>query len=102
LKSHKDHSTKDIEFLEDISGKIYEKILPLDELKLTAEELWKSFKRQDGFVVAARKLYHLARAKHSGTAFNEAFDFCKKVILDVQNESHTPSADLCAVAVSIY
>jgi hypothetical protein len=102
LKASRNRLTKDIEFLEDIIGKIYEKILPLDELKLTAEELWTQFKRQDGFVVTARKLYHLARSKNSGTAYNDAFNFCKKVIGDVQKESHTPSSDLCAVAVCIY
>ena len=102
LRDIRDHQSKDIEFLEDVSGKIYQRILPLGELNANADELWKQFKRQEGFVIAARKLYNIAREKSSGTAYNEAFAYCRKIIDLVQAESQPPSGDLCAVAVCIY
>jgi len=102
LRDKRDRPNKDIEFLEGISGKLYEKILPLDELKESAVDLWHRFKRQEGFVIAARKLFHMAREKNSGTAFNEAFAYCRQAFETVQAESHKPSPDLCAIAVSIY
>jgi hypothetical protein len=102
LRDKRDRPNKDIDFLEEVSGKIYEKILPLDELTASAIELWRRFKRQEGFVITGRKLYHLAREKKSGTAYNEAFAYSRQAIADVQAESQVPSPDLCAVAVCIY
>ncbi len=102
LRDKRDRPNKDIEFLEGISGKLYERILPLDQLKESALELWRRFKRQEGFVIAGRKLFHLAQEKNSGTAYNQAFVYCQQAIADVQAESQAPSADLCAIAVCIY
>jgi hypothetical protein len=102
MKAVADRPSKEIEFLEDITGKIFEKIIPLNELTESAEELFRKFKRQDGFVIAARKLYHIAREKNSGTAYNEAFAYCQRVMRTVEKESQAPSADLCSVAVCIY
>ena len=102
LRDRRDRPNKDIAFLEDISGRIYERILPVDELKESALELWRRFKRQEGFVIMGRKLYHLAREKNNGTAYNEAFTYCRQAIADIQAESQAPSPDLCAVAVCIY
>jgi hypothetical protein len=102
FRDKRDRPTKDIEFLEGIGGKLYERILPLDELKESALELWNQFKRQEGFVIASRKLFHLAREKNSGTAYNQAFAYCQEKLEKVQAEAQTPSADLCAIAVCIY
>lgn len=102
LRDARDRPNKDIGFLEDISGRIYQKILPVEELKANAEELWTQFRRQEGFVIAARKLYNVAREKNSGTSYNEAFAYCRRIIDLVQAETQTPSGDLCAVAVSTY
>lgn len=102
LNAVADRPTKEIEFLEEITGKIFEKIIPLEELTESAEELFRKYKRQDGFVIAARKLYHIAREKNSGTAYNEAFAYCQRVIAILNKESQTPSADLCSVTVCIY
>jgi hypothetical protein len=102
LKSAADRPTKDIELLEDVTGKIFERIIPVDELMESAEELFRKFKRQDGFVIAARKLYHVAREKNSGTAYNTAFSYCQRVIGLINNEAQVPAADLCSVAVCIY
>lgn len=93
---------RDIEFLETVTSKIFEKIIPLDELRESAEELFRKFNRQDGFVIAARKLYQMARDKNSGTAFNEAFSYCQEKMTAIQEKGQTPSSDLCAIAVCIY
>jgi hypothetical protein len=102
LRDRRDRPTKDIDFLEDISARIYGKILPLDDLRESALDLWQRFKRQEGFVISGRKLYHIAREKNSGTAYNEAFTYCREAIARVQTESQVPSPDLCAVSVCIY
>jgi|GEM_PF-5271827 len=102
MKSVGERPAKDIELLENVTGRIFEKIIPLNELTESAEELFRNYKRQDGFVIAARKLYHTAREKSSGTAYNEAFAYCQRVIATVRRESQTPSADLCSVGVCIY
>jgi len=102
LRDTRDRPVKDIEFLEDVSGKLYQRIMPLEELKENALELWRNFKRQEGFVIAARKLYHTAREKNTGTAYNEAFSYCTRMLAEIQAESQAPSPDLCAVAASIY
>jgi hypothetical protein len=102
MQDARDHPAKDIDFLEDVSGRLYERIMPLDELKENASELWRNFRRQEGFVIAARKLYHTARQKNTGTAYNEAFSYCQRMLAEIQAESQVPSADLCAVAASIY
>ena len=102
LRAARDHPTKDIEFLEDIGRKLHEKTLPLIDLEANAQDLWERFKRQEGYVVAARKLYNVAREKSNGTAYREAFAYCKKIIDLVQKENLAPSGDLCAVAVCTY
>ena len=102
MKAVGDRPSKDIELLEEVTGKIFQKIIPLNELTESAEELFRKFKRQDGFVIAARKLYHVAREKNSGTAYNEAFSYCQRVIKIVTDASQAPSPDLCSVAACIY
>jgi hypothetical protein len=102
LRKHKQQLKKDVELLEHVSGKIYENIMPLDELEESATDLWNEFYRQDGFVIAGRKRYHLARTRNSGTAYNEAFSYCREVIALIQASGQTPSGDLCAVAACIF
>lgn len=102
MKAVADRPTKDIELLENVTGKIFEKIIPLNELTESAEELFRKYKRQDGFVIAARKLYHVAREKNSGTAYNDAFSYCQRVMATIKTEQQAPSADLCSVATCIY
>jgi hypothetical protein len=85
-----------------VTGKIFEKIVPLNELTESADELFLKYKRQDGFVIAARKLYHTAREKNSGTAYHEAFAYCQRVLSTITVAEQSPSADLCSVAVCIY
>ena len=99
LRNTQERPTKDIDFLVEISAKLYGKILPFEELSAIAEDQWLQFKRQEGFVVAARKLYNIAREKNSGTSYNEAFAYCNRVIETVSAQGQTPSGDLCAVAV---
>jgi hypothetical protein len=94
--------TKDIGLLEEITGKIFERIIPQDELTETAKELFEQFRRQDGFVIAARKLYHTAREKNSGSSYNEAFTYCREVMKDIERAGVSPVSDLYAVAVCIY
>ncbi len=102
LRPARDQPTKDIEFLEDISGKLQARTAPLDELKASAEDLWLQFKRPEGFVIAARKMLNVAREKNAGSAYNDAFAYCKRIIEMVQAENLSPSGDLCAAAASIY
>lgn len=102
LSQGRDQSNKDVEMLEDVSGRIYEKVLPLDELEVSATELWAKFKRQDGFVIAGRKLYHLARSKDSGTSYNEAFQYCNGAIKIVQGDGQALSPALASVTICIY
>ncbi len=102
LRQERDYPARDIEFLEDVSGKLYQRILPLDELMGSAEHLWENYGRQEGFVIAARKLYHVAREKGTGSSYNEAFSYCQRTLNEIQAKSQPPAPDLCAVAASIY
>ena len=93
---------KDIEMLEKISGEIFGQVATIDELELRAEELWHDYGRQDGFVISARRRHYLARHKDTGTAYNEAFKYCKQLIDMISLKGNSVSADLYAVATDVY
>ena len=93
---------KDIELLEEISGKIFGQVATIDELELRAEELWNNYGRQDGFIIAARRRHYFARHKDTGTAYNEAFAYCKHLINIINAKGSSVSPDLYAVATDIY
>ncbi|MGV3532085.1 MAG: hypothetical protein ACO1QR_06915 [Chthoniobacteraceae bacterium] len=102
LNKRNERPDKDIELLEDISGKIDERVLPIQDLKANAIDMWSKYRRQEGFVVAIRKAFHIARQKSSGTSFNETFNYCRECIKMINEEGQKPGPDLCAVAASVY
>lgn len=102
LRAKADRPNKDIELLEEITGKIFEKIVPIEELTASAEELFRQYQRQDGFILAGRKLYHRAREKNSGSDYNAAFQYCERVMKVIREADQQPAPDLLSVAVCIY
>jgi hypothetical protein len=94
--------TKEIGMLQDARGKILGKMLPVDELKIQAEQIWLNHKRQDGFVLVCRKLFQIASEKNKGNLFNDAFNYFTKAAGFVVQKEILVRPELAQVGIDIY
>ncbi len=93
---------QNVMMLESAKDKIVEKISTLESLSVEAENAWKKFGRQDGFVLAARKMMHTAKKSNTGTDYNKAHNYCVKIREMIRLDGGELSSRLCEIMLSIY
>lgn len=71
-----------------------------DELQELAERVWRDLGSQEGFVLAARKLY--ATSIERRKKYDRAFTYAQNKIVTLGENGHTPIAGLYAVALDVY
>lgn len=94
------HAVGDIKRLESIRDEIIVKVLSVDDLKKRAEEIWTQFQSQEGFILAARKLYAIAQEKNK--KFDVAFAYCQRGIVLVEEAGAVPAPGLLATSIQVY
>lgn len=96
------HVARDLEYLNDARGKIVSNLSEPEELTSIAQALWDKSQRQDGFVVAARRLYKLALDSSKGTDFNTAYEYSSNVMAQIRRANATISPALAEVVLQLY
>jgi hypothetical protein len=96
------HVARDLEYLNDARDKIVVNLSEPSDLATSAQVLWEKSGRQDGFVVAIRGLYSLARDSSKGTDFNTAYEYSSTVISQVRGAKATITPALAEVILQLY
>ena len=96
------HVAKDLEYLNDVRERIVSNISTARNLELAADELWDSARRQDGFVVAARRLYKIALDSTKGTDFNAAYSYCTNAIAKIRSADAPISPAFAEAILQLY
>jgi len=91
-----------IEMLENISSEVLDRCASNEQLTIDAEKMWSAYKRQDGFVLVARKLYSEAKKKSKGSYFKNAFDLCVASRDRIEQAGQTLSPQFAEVMLHIY
>ena len=94
------HKVAEVEMLQEIRDAVLVKVHSQEDLNVEAERIWKEIGSQEGFVLAARKLYATARIKDK--KYNDAFSYCLHVIERITEAGAVPSPALHTVVVQIY
>jgi hypothetical protein len=97
---HTQHAVSDIRRLESIRDEIIVKVLSVNDIKKRADEIWTQFQSQEGFILAARKLYAIAQEKNK--KFDVAFAYCQRGIVLVEGAGVVPAAGLLATSIQVY
>lgn len=92
-------AVEDIKALQAIKEKVFVKVKGIDELKEEAERVWVEFSSQEGFVLAARKLYSTALEKDK--KYDVASSYCIHAMEKVGNAGAVVSVGLRAVLTQI-
>ena len=92
----------EIEMLEQSRLNILENCAPNEYLKEDADLMWREFKRQDGFILMARKLYSKAAFSKSGTDYNNAYKYCIKIKACIEEKDEKISVAFIEVLLHIY
>lgn len=88
--------TGDVQLLEVAQSKL------LDAVDFDADEQWKSFQSQAGYVAVGRKMLEMAKTRSKGTDYNAAWSYVQKAISTVTSDGGVPGAALHEVAARIY
>jgi hypothetical protein len=94
--------SEDIEALEEVRGKIVATADLGEDPTGAAMDMWKQFRRQEGFCVWLRTLYHRARRNERGTRFKEAFGYFEDVRTTIERDGGAISSALAAAAMCTY
>ena len=95
------HVGRDLEYLNEARGKIVSNFSEPEELGSIAQRLWDKSQRQDGFVVAARRLYKLALDSSKGSDFNTAYDYTLGVITQIRRAGASMTPALAEVVLQL-
>jgi hypothetical protein len=103
LRSHAAQSSQpvaDIRMLEQVRYEVMVKTSALEELKEEAERVWIEFRSQEGFVLAARKLFAAAQEKNK--KFDVPYNYCALAMEKIRAAGANPSIPLSAVTAQIF
>ncbi len=90
----------DVKMLEDIRDQVLNKAADLDELVRQANEVWEKYANQEGFLIAARKYFSMARTKNK--KYERAFEYCQRAIVLAEEAKLSPLPGLLSTSVQIY
>jgi len=93
---------KQIEVLEDMRTQVLEKWGTFDDMHGSAQAMWSSHRRQEGFVLVARKLLNAAVNANKGRAYKDAYDYCTCVENQITSTGGVVSPQLAEVALHTY
>ncbi|MFA9479344.1 hypothetical protein ACERK3_13725 [Phycisphaerales bacterium AB-hyl4] len=100
-RMHEDIAT-DRSYLEQVREEVLDS-MPVEAAPLTeAMELWEKYGRQDGIVLAARRMYGIAQKRNKGKDFSEAYNMCQKAIATIHDRDEVPVCGLYEVMMHIY
>jgi tetratricopeptide (TPR) repeat protein len=94
------HDVPDFQMLEAIRSEILGKMSSMDQLQQQAEELWTKYKSQEGFILAARKLYAIAQEKNK--KYDLAFSYCQRAIITAEEGGVPPAPGLLATSIQVF
>lgn len=94
------HTAADVDMLEQIRDDVLVKVQSQEDLEKDAERVWTDVGSQEGFVLAARKRYTIARQRNK--KYDVAFAYCTGVIDRIAGAGHVPSPSLHAILVKVY
>jgi hypothetical protein len=81
-----------IQALQEIKDKVFVRVKDIDELKAEADRVWSQFSSQEGFILAARKLY--ANALEKGKRFDITNSYCMHAMETIEKSNAVISPGL--------
>lgn len=90
------------EALEDVQSKLLGRFGSLEQMRRDVARLWSDFRRQDGFVLVARRLYSEACSTNRGRDFNQAFRYCEECCAQIRDAEQVPGVAISEVMLHTY